>query len=349
MYNPRVLEEKTVMLRSRFLLFAFVAAFAGTAAQGADRPIPVDVALGDVSLNKVPFLIAADAGIYAKNGLDVHQFITPAAAEVARHSGVIVPAGYVKADIATAPIDIGGGTPMIYRVANSPNAIHRVLLATTENTIRDHVIAAPGVASVADLKGKRLGYSVPGAVTHLGALAWISKMGWVEGRDITLIGSGNALNPLKEGKEDALLGSAMLIAMAPEMKLKDLIDLSQYNIPVAGSSILAEKNWLATNRDPAARFVKSAIEAIALTRTNKAVFAAALARWFNITDKTTQDRMYEFAAALPAKPYPAVAGIRNTMAIYDSPRMRRYRAEDFYDASFVSELDRSGAIDQLYK
>ena len=52
--------------------------------QSAERTISLDVALGDVSLNKVPFLIAADAGIYARNGLDVHQFITPAAAEVAR-------------------------------------------------------------------------------------------------------------------------------------------------------------------------------------------------------------------------------------------------------------------------
>lgn len=305
----------------RSLLFGVAAAFAGSVvARAADKPIPVDVALGDVSLNKVPFLIAGDAGIYAKNGLDVRQFITPAAADVARRSGVIVPAGYIKADIATAPIDIGGGSPMIYRVANSANAVHRVLLATTESTIRDHVIAAPGVASVADLKGKRLGYSVPGAVTHLGALAWIKKMGWEPGRDITLVGSGNALNPLKEGKEDALLGSAMLIAMAPELKLKDLADLSQYKIPVAGSSILAEKNWLQMNRDTAARFVKSAVEAIALMKTDKGAFDAALAKWFAISGKVTQDRMYQFVADLPAKPYPAVDGIKNTLAIYASPR-----------------------------
>lgn len=336
--------------RIRSFLFGMIAVFAAAVgARAADKAIPVDVALGDVSLNKVPFLIAADTGIYAKNGLDVHQFITPAAAEVARNSGVVVPPGYIKANIATAPIEIGGGTPMIYRVANSANAVQRILLATTESTIRDHVIAASNVASVADLKGKRLGYSVPGAVTHLGALAWIRKMGWEPGRDITLVGSGNALNPLREGREDALLGSAMLIAMAPEMKLKDLIDLSSYNIPVAGSSILAERNWLMTNRDTAARIVELAVEAIALMKTNKAVFDAALAKWFAISDRVTQDRMYQFAADFPAKPYPAVEGIRNTLAIYDSPHMRRYKAEDFYDASFITELDKSGTIDRLYK
>jgi NitT/TauT family transport system substrate-binding protein len=335
--------------RCGLLLIGVAIAFAGTdIAQAAGKLTPVDVALGDVSLNKVPFLIAADQGIYARNGLDVHQFITPAAAEVARQSGVVVPAEYVKSDIAKAPIDIGGGSPMIYRVANS-NGVQRVLLATTENTIRDHVIAGAAVTSVKDLMGKRLGYSVPGAVTHLGTLAWIKKMGWQPGRDIMLIGGGNALNPIRDGKVDAFLGSAMLIAKAPEMNLKDLIDLSQYRIPVAGSSILAEKKWLMENRDTAARFVKAAVEAIALLKTNEPAFDAALAKWFAITDKATQDRMYQFAADIPAKPYPAVDGIKNTLAIYDSPQMRKYKAEDFYDAGVVTALDRSGAIDRLYK
>src|SRR5690242_14043838 len=166
--------EDTMALGSR-LKTTFVAAVAlgclfVSPGHAADRLVSLDVALGDVSLNKVPFLIAADAGIYGKNGLDVHQFITPGAAEVARNSGVIVPPAYVKSDIGTAPFDIGGGSPMIYRVANDPRGIHRVVLATTESTIKDHIIASPSITKVEDLKGKRLGYSVPGAVTHVGAL-----------------------------------------------------------------------------------------------------------------------------------------------------------------------------------
>jgi ABC-type nitrate/sulfonate/bicarbonate transport system substrate-binding protein len=340
-----------IVLRFGLGLLAAVAAAWLTAmpARAAGALIGLDVALGDVSLNKVPFLIAADTGIYARNGLDVHQFITPGAAEVARHSGVVVPAQYIKADMGSAPIAIGGGSPMIYRVANDALAIPRVLIATTESIIRDHIIASASVASVQDLKGKRLGYSVPGAVTHLGALAFVKRMGWDPNKDISLMGNGNALNPLRQGREDALLGSAMLIAMAPELKLKDVIDLTQYKIPVAGSSILAERKWLQANRGTAARFVKSAVEAIALMKTDRGAFDAALAKWFNIEDKLTQDRMYQFAAEFPAKPYPTVEGIKNTLAIYDSPEMRKYKAEDFYDATFVTALDKSGAIDRLYK
>src|SRR5580765_677580 len=333
----------------RSLLLSLAALGAGPSALAADQLTPLDVALGDVSLNKVSFLIAADAGIYRQKGLDVHQFITPGAAQVARNSGIIVPAENVKADIGSAPISIGGGSPMIYRVANDARALHRVVLTTTESIIRDHIIAAPNVKSVQDLKGKRLGYSVPGAVTHVGAVSFARKMGWEPGKDIMLVGGGNALNPLMEGKEDALLGTGMLFAKAKENKLNDLIDLTQYKLPVAGSSILAEKNWLAANRDTAARFVKAAIEADALMKTNRAAFDAALVKWFNIKDKATQDSMYHEALEIPRKPYPAVEGIKATLSIYDSPGMRKYKAEDFYDASFIEALDKSGAIDRLYK
>jgi len=110
---------------------------------------------------------------------------------------------------------------------------------------------------------------------------------------------GNALNPLLEGREDALLGSGMLFAMASEKKLNDVMDLATYKIPVAGSSILAEKNWLQANRDTAARFVKAAIEADALMKTNRAAFNAALVKWFNIKDAPTQDGMYREALEIP--------------------------------------------------
>src|SRR6185503_2277006 len=148
--------EEPMSLLSRIAAAVALSCVAATSAPAAERLIPLEVALGDVSLNKVSFLIAADAGIYAKNGLDVRQFITPGAAQVAASSGVVVPKEYVKQDIGSAPISIGGGSPMIYRVVtNAPTAIDRVLLATDESIIRDHIIATPNITRLEDLKGKR--------------------------------------------------------------------------------------------------------------------------------------------------------------------------------------------------
>jgi NitT/TauT family transport system substrate-binding protein len=311
--------------------------------------VTVDVALGDVSLNKVPFLMAADSGIYARNGLDVRQFITPGAAADARESGVVVPEQYVRSDIGSAPISVGGASPMIYRVANDAQSIHRVALLTTEATVRNTIITTNAIGRAEDLKGKRLGYSVPGAVTHVAALHFARRMGWDPARDIALIGNGNSLNPLREGRVDGALGSAMTFSMAPELNLKLLIDLTPYDFPVGGSSVLAERNWLRMNRDTAARFVRATNEALALMKRDRAAFNAALAKWFNLRDPLVQERMYREIVEIPQKPYPTVEGIRATLAFYDSPEMRKYRPEDFYDSSFMTELDRSGFLDQLYR
>jgi len=317
-------------------------------AAAADRLISLDVALGDVSLNKVSFLIASDTGIYARNGLDVRQYITPGAAQVARNSGVIVPEQYVKADIGNAPIAVGGVSPMMYRAANT-NGIHRIALLTTEGVVRDTIITTQAIGRVEDLKGKRLGYSVPGAVTHVAALQFAKHMGWDPNRDVTLVGNTNSLNPLKEGRTDGFFASAMTVAMAPEMNLKLLIDLTPYKFPVGGSSIMAEKSWLAANRDTASRFVKASIESFALMRKDRASFNTALAKWFNIKDPVTQNRMYEEIEEIPLKPYPTVDGIKATLELYDSPQMRKFKAEDFYDSSIMTELDRSGFLDRVYR
>src|SRR5579871_5736867 len=60
----------------RIQIAALLAGFMAAAGPVHAAGIHLDVALGDVSLQKVPFIIAADAGLYEQNGLDVHQFIT---------------------------------------------------------------------------------------------------------------------------------------------------------------------------------------------------------------------------------------------------------------------------------
>jgi hypothetical protein len=95
-----------------------------------------------------------------------------------------------------------------------------------------------------------------------------------------------------------------------------------------------------------ARFVKASVEAVALMKSDRKVFNAALVKWFNISDPKIQDHMFQAAKDFSAKPYPAVAGIKQAMAVYDSPAMRTHKPEEFYDSSFVAALDKSGVLDR---
>jgi hypothetical protein len=101
------------LARFGFVISLILGAAAAAGAQ--EQLVKLRVGLGDVSLNKVPFVAAYEAGIYKKNGLDVEQFITPSAADVARRSGVTVPKEFIRAGGRETPIVIGGGSPLIVR------------------------------------------------------------------------------------------------------------------------------------------------------------------------------------------------------------------------------------------
>jgi len=312
----------------------------------ADALVSVDLALGDVSISKVPFLMAGDHGIYERNGLDVHQYLTPHAVEIARGSGVIVPPEYAREDINSAPLGIVGASPTIYRSVHT-GGVDRVALVTHEAVARAHLIGRPEIASAEDLRGMRLGYSSVGTVTHVGLTSFALRMGWTPGVDVQLVDQGNTIDAILEGRVDAAWVTAVVLALAPEAGLSDIVDLADYDLPLAGSSVMAERNWLAANRDTAALFVKAAVDAVALMKRDRAAFDFTLAKWFGITDEETLLRIYAEVSGFPDKPYPAVEGIRAMMAIYDTPEMRMHTAEDFYDSSFIEALDQSGYLDEV--
>jgi ABC-type nitrate/sulfonate/bicarbonate transport system substrate-binding protein len=323
---------------------ALIAAAAAASARGSQLT-SVDVSLGDVSINKVPQLVAADQGLYAKYGLDVHQTISAGAARAAAGSGVIVPRAYVnETPAAAAPIDVGGGSPMIHSVVNNGRP-PRVIVLTQEAMAMDHVIAKPGIASMQDLKGKRLGFSGAGSVTHFSALSLARQFGWTPDRDITLVSGSATLDALKQDKVDAVLGSAMVIARAPQAGFRDIGDMADYKIPMAGSGIMVDKAYLAAHRDTVLRFLEADIEATALMQRDRRVFNAALANWFNITDAATQNGMFDYVNKFEKKPYPSVDGIKRVFTTYDSPQMRKRTPEEFYDSSLIAELDKRGFLD----
>jgi len=121
--------------------------FCATMAASADSAI--DVSLGDVSLNKVAFLVAADNGIYEKNGLTIHQFITKGAAARISRSGIDVPAEFIGTDDQDekTPIGIGGGSPLNVSMTTDARSTDRFIIATTDSQARFHVISSKALNS----------------------------------------------------------------------------------------------------------------------------------------------------------------------------------------------------------
>lgn len=317
-------------------------------AKGQDRLL---VRLTDVSINKVPYIVAKEEGLFARHGLDVDLYITSGAAETVRASGVNVPAQFVRADQGEVDLSTSGGAPTMVARTTNVRERDRVILATTDHIVRWHVFAKPEITRLEQLKGKRLGVSGYGSCSGYIARLVAKRMGWHPEQDLSILYGSLGVRWLQEGVVDAVILDETPYAAAVSQGMKPLVDLREWNEPIPCSGVSATRTWLneGNNRDKAKRFLMAVVEAIALMKQDQQVVNRAIAKWYGITDSRRQQMMWQSAQEMPAKPYPAVAGIKKVMELYDYHEMRQHKAEDFYDDSLMREIDKSGFIDALYK
>ncbi|MGH8224109.1 MAG: ABC transporter substrate-binding protein [Woeseiaceae bacterium] len=317
-------------------------------AHSAEHLEELELLLGDVSLNKLPFVLALDEGIYARNGLKVRPLFTRGSVEIIRKSGVDVPEEFILKGDRHIPVKIGGASPTIVRLTTEAGAWDPVILGSTHTTSRWRIISQPDIADVRDLKGKRIGYSGVGAVTHLMAISVAEMLGWDPQFDWSMLGEALGVEALELDQVDAIIGPELHSTMAVNAGYKVLADLGDYNLPVAGSSFLFDREWLAQHPETAKRFIKSAVEAVAVLKNDKEAAFRSVRKWFLINDPELLEFFYAEAEKLPSKPYPPYEGLKKVMRVYDSHEMRKYTVEHFYDDSYIKELDESGYIDSLY-
>lgn len=133
--------------------------------------------LGDYSLVS-PILVALDKGYFQAQGVDV-EF------QPFRGGPDLVKA--VLSD--QAQIGVSGATDVpVFRAGDPPAPIRYVATTVDGNHFTFNV--APGVAAVADLKGKSIGVTRVGATTWVFAVLLARQQGWDPERDVKIVGLG---------------------------------------------------------------------------------------------------------------------------------------------------------------
>lgn len=319
-------------------------------AQQQPDVIPLSVELLNRSLNKLPFVIAKDRGLYRKYGLDVKLWMP----DVDDEWGMPEAKGGINVDMARPErpdISVDGGTPMMVSILTNARARLRIMVATTDCVVRWHIVAQPGINKLEELKGKRLGISGPGAMTDFIARLLAQKMGWDHVQDISIMSNAFTHEALQEGLVDAFVAYEVPYAAARKAGYQPLFDTREWNASVAGSSVRVERTWLQKprNREATLRFLKATAEAIALFHKDRELALQVMAKWHGMQDREFASMLYDAGKEMPRKPYPCVEGIKKTLELWDSNEARRYQPEDFYDDSLMEELDRNGFLDSLYQ
>lgn len=243
-----------------------------------------------------------------------------------------------------------GHTPHIVNYLTRARSPDFVAIGATDCVVRAHIVSRPGIDSLEDLRGKRLGVNLMRATTGFAALLLAGRMGWDPVQDISIVLEGRDVEALREGVVDAIVASEMRFATAEQEGFSVLADTRDWDEPIAGNSVLVDRAWLqdSTNWEAARRFMRATAEGIAIFHQDRELALDVLDRWYDIEDREFAETVYARGAWIPREPYPCYDGIKRTMELYDSNEMRKHVPEDFYDDRFMREIVESGFIDALY-
>jgi NitT/TauT family transport system substrate-binding protein len=234
-----------------------------------DETIRVIVSVPNLSISKLPFIIALDQGLYAKHGLRAEIRVpTPDSEGRALSYGNFW--GRVRTrlgigEYGRSDITIDGGSPTIVRVSQSGPAARQIIIGATDCVLRAHIVARRGVASIEELKGGRIGMSSLGSTAGFHALRLAKRMGWDPVQDVSLLSGFEGIGALLDGTIDALVAYEFEFADAKREGLPVLLDTREWDEPLAGNSIKVAPGWLddPRHREAARRFLRATAEGIA--------------------------------------------------------------------------------------
>ena len=234
-----------------------------------------------------------------------------------------------------------------------------VSLASPSNSVNDKLISRAPIASVADLRGKRLADTTVldsgGGYNHIRGnhMIYLLRAGiqpnevkWVEIADIMSEEfRKDQIEAVREGKADAAMATG-----ATENFLKEGLSVFEMGrIPMINGPTLTSTITNLKRKDRLAeRLVQALILGIHYARTKPQETEAMLMRLRQRVPES--NATYNSVAKLLTKPYPDHLAILNAyeLCCMKDPTAKELSPMALWDLHYLRELDDSGFIDRLY-
>jgi NitT/TauT family transport system substrate-binding protein len=322
-----------------FVLLSMVGSVVSTGAQ--DR---VRMGLSSVSALHSAMWIAEEKGLFRKHGIDAEVIVTGQggiagiSALLANEIQTVSSAGDALANAALH----GGQTVMVAGVVNK--GLQRIMVR-------------PEIKSPADLKGKRIGVTRIGAVSH-SVLLMILKRWNMSPTDVQIMQVGSSPNMLASLDKGGLEGAVITIPsmfVAEDRGYKVLLDLADTDIYYLQTMVATTRSYIKSNRDKMIRFLKGYVEGIAYFKQHRRESLEVVKKKLRISGD--QERHLEKAFDLlrdkyyEAAPFPSMRGVETVLGFIerDNPKAKGADPKSFVDDSLLREIDQSGFIKKLYE
>lgn len=284
-----------------------------------------------------PLWIAADRNLFAKYGLNVDiRYIAPGTATqalISKNLEIINPGGEI--------IEAGlNGEPVVYIAG----ILNRAVMS---------LYAKPEIASVADLKGKVMALTVPGATTDFAARVLLQKARLTPGKDVKLLylkGMIEMLAGINQGNADAAIFTSPTTLKAQHAGLKELVNVTEQNIPMIHAALASTRDYIKSRPDNVRRFLQAYLEGIKIARTDASYAKTLIGKYTKTTDTNDLEDSYQtFLPAWERLPLVPPAAVQTMLDFATHPGAKTAKPESFIDNSILAEIGKSGFVDKLYK
>jgi NitT/TauT family transport system substrate-binding protein len=323
------------------LALAWGLAACGSAQPSAAPKAPlqkVTVNVSSFSYQHLKAVLAKEAGLFAKNGLDVDV--------VTGNSGIPAAiAGEVQI------VTTSGEAAILSNVGGSDLE----LVANGAPYLLQDFLVRPEIGSMADLRGKPVGVSERGTVTETVARMAAQRGGLDPDRDMQLVAVGGPDKAVVALSAGAIFGAG-LTSPNTEAAISQgqhiLYNFSAEKFPYPSANTIVRRDWAQKNEATLVAYLRSLAEAVQLYRTRTDYVTDVYARWAKIDQAAARAAIELGIKTMPIdKMVPTAEGIKVLQQIVSqqNPAAANADISRFYDDRYMKKLQSEGVLDQLMK
>jgi NitT/TauT family transport system substrate-binding protein len=302
---------------------------------------PVMIGVAGPAVNLIYAYLAQDAGLWRKNGVDARVILFESGSTLAQ----VARAGEVSFAINSGPTTI----------ASRSQGADSVIVAATVNTLPYSLVAAKGITTWNQLKGKRVGISRFGSGTDTALRMVVKRYGLDPAKDLLILQGGtqpSRLQAIVAGSLDATMVSPPLDLTAKKQGLSILVNIADLAIPYPQLVIETTDRYNREQPLVVKNFLKGFIEGLHYAAARKEETKKTITKYLKTDDAEILEATHRsFIQVTDYSAMPNLEGIRNAMDEVAAriPSVKTKKPEDFIDTRFLKELEKEGFFKQFPK
>jgi ABC-type nitrate/sulfonate/bicarbonate transport system substrate-binding protein len=306
---------------------------------GQRRIVSVPVAYAGEGQGAGPVFVTERAGLFAQEDLDVNIRLLEGAKRVVRGllDGEVLFGNLAAPALVEAALD---GAPLVF---------------ITGGINQQFLVGRPGLSSVSELAGKRIGPGDPGQLGDLlirFLIPQLDRQGIPGIQVVYGVSSGrDRVEALLEGRIDAAPLSPPIAIQARRAGCPFLVDFADYGLNFTLGGVATTRALIAEDRDLVLRFVRAYAAGMHRYKTDRPLVLEVQQEYSGFRDQQIAEETYVATEpGFPRAPYPVTTGLQivlDTLA-QTNPHAGQTDVRTLIDDSFVRELDESGYIAGLY-